>query len=406
MAACDSVVDSPAPAPTAPRSRAAATVLPVEPKLEVRTPTYPASVMYIVYREYAHLHPETRTVSIETDKNFQKYVEKRLRKLYPAKGYDGMMADMMAEAGQHRAQWAAYERDLRRAGGGDGPVGILSCDSEELQPVDEPTQEKSESLCPGGGGGGYGGGISGGGLEPAPDQSWTGSTEYQISDTYIPTVQEYVDSLQTEGDETETLYYYESLADPNNTWVQPASAGRAASRDDLIRATATQGIGGAGEVSTQGIIPAVWGVSGAIIHCAIHVLLARHRAYGKQADYYPGLAGGDDRADAFRHIVRQHVSSALLLVVRLGAGDDQLRGARQQLAPQQQDGLPQQLRGARSKVRVLPRPLVLGPLGLEGVEPQGSRLRERAGLHGGDVRQRSVLPAVGFGQRQQRAGGR
>jgi len=95
---------------------------------------------------------------------------------------------------------------------------------------------------------------------------------------------------------------HESLADPNNTWVQPASAGKAVSRDDLIRATATQGIGGNGQVGAQGIIAAVWGVPAAIIHCSIHVLLARHRAYGKQAEYSPGFAGGDDRADAFRHM--------------------------------------------------------------------------------------------------------
>ncbi|HEX8453719.1 MAG TPA: hypothetical protein VF647_16575 [Longimicrobium sp.] len=317
VAACDSVVDSPSPAPTASRARAAARAPLAPPKLETSTPTYPASVMYIVYREYAHLHPETRHVSIETDKDFQKYVEKRLRKLYPTKGYDGMMTDILAEASRNRAAWAAYERDLRRAGG-DGLVGTLSCDYE-LEPM-QPEPGSEPTTCPGGGGGGgggggSGGGISGGGLEPATDQSWTGSTEFVVSDTYIPTVQEYVDSLQTEGDETETLYYYESLADPNNTWVQPASAGKAASRDDMIRATASQGFGGAGGVTTQSIIPAVWVIGPSLVHCAIHVLLGKHRAEGKQAEYYPGFAGGDDRADAFRHIyismyLRRYCSAA------------------------------------------------------------------------------------------------
>jgi hypothetical protein len=80
-AACDSVVDT---RPLAP-ARAAVRI----PTAAVQTPTYPASVLFILHREYVHLHPELRSLDLETDKDYQKYLEKRLRKLYPNKGTTG-----------------------------------------------------------------------------------------------------------------------------------------------------------------------------------------------------------------------------------------------------------------------------------------------------------------------------
>ena len=113
VAGCESAVQPNLAAPAA----AAATQHsspppPARPALESRAPRYPALAVYIVYREYLHRNPGLTTLSPD-DRAYQNYMEKRLRELYPQRGYAGMMRDAVQEAGRNRAAWLQYERELR-----------------------------------------------------------------------------------------------------------------------------------------------------------------------------------------------------------------------------------------------------------------------------------------------------
>jgi hypothetical protein len=101
-AGCDSVVDAPpAAAPPVSERAAASTSPPRAPVFVSRVPGYPAPVVYILYREYLHKHPGITALSPE-NKHYQQYIERRLRQLYPARGYPGMMQDGVEEERQQR----------------------------------------------------------------------------------------------------------------------------------------------------------------------------------------------------------------------------------------------------------------------------------------------------------------
>lgn len=88
-AGCDSVVDSSRVPEATPRLRARkpAPPRPQPPKFVAQTPVYPAPVIYILYREYLHKNPGLTSLSPE-DPKYQRYLERRLRQLYPTKGYE------------------------------------------------------------------------------------------------------------------------------------------------------------------------------------------------------------------------------------------------------------------------------------------------------------------------------
>ena len=86
---------------------------PVAPVLLASTPTYPALAIYIVYREYLHRNPGLTRLSPD-DRRYQAYMERRLRELYPDRGYPGMMRDARAEARLNEVALQRYEREMDR----------------------------------------------------------------------------------------------------------------------------------------------------------------------------------------------------------------------------------------------------------------------------------------------------
>src|SRR3712207_6208650 len=85
-----------------------------------RTPAYPAIAVYIVYREYVSQNPGLRYLDSD-DPRYQRYMEKRLRELYPERGYAGMMKDAVAE-------FRAF-RDGARGSSQGGGAGVQSCET-------------------------------------------------------------------------------------------------------------------------------------------------------------------------------------------------------------------------------------------------------------------------------------
>lgn len=279
---------------------------PRAPNLTVRTPQYPAAVMYILYREYLHKKPGITSLSPE-DKHYQQYVERRLRQLYPNKGYSGMMKDAVEEMRRHRLAWAEYEQEH------DAWVQSISyfCQDPSLDPncttTTVPTTE-----------------------DPTVDPSWSGQEEHAVPpDEMIPTLQMEIDTLQMEQPEIDQLYYQESLADGSffakrNELIVATSTGQRATLDDLIRAAGEgwtpPGTAPAdGEVVVQ-VAPAVVAVvvvSAAVIGWkAYRVKQAADRAMQKSAQYYGSLPETSSKRDAFRHIfwnmqMRRHVGSTL-----------------------------------------------------------------------------------------------
>lgn len=296
IGACD-LTDpvTPSPAPARPAASSSVSQL-KEPKLETTVPRYPAVAVHIVYREYLHLNPGITALDPD-DKKYQKYMEKRLRELYPKNGgYDGMLADAGTAIKAHRAAWARYERDLARSGGGTS-IGIMVCTPTMLE-----DPETGEPCAPGGGGGTEPGPI----YEADVDPSWDGQYEHNVPpDTWVPTVQAETDSLMLEPAEVTTLTYYESLAaqvDSRDDQLEHAPTGTTVTRDDLIRAAAL-GQTSAGP-RTQNI---VYGVIGGSILAyvgwhAYRALTAGERAEKLSTRYFGHFNHQNTKRDAYRHI--------------------------------------------------------------------------------------------------------
>lgn len=264
--------------------------IPKEPKLESAAPRYPAVAVYIVYREYVKMHPGL-TVLDPDDKDYQKYMEKRLRELYPEKrGYDGMVADMGREVKAHRAAWATYEQQLSTFDHTGGPIGGgAECD---ISYVGGPE-------CTGGGptppdGPTY--------ADPDVDGSWTGHYEHAVpSDEWIPTVQAETDSLQLSPAEASQLTYYESLAATVESRDNEITPMATASRDDRIRAAA---VGRSSDgPQTQSVFGFIGGVVfGYVGWHAYRAITADERAIRMSTQYLGHLHPQNTKRDAYRHI--------------------------------------------------------------------------------------------------------
>ena len=280
---------------------AAALSPPVTPVLEVRTPRYPAVALYIVYREYVNRHPGLSELSPD-DPEYMRYVERRMRELYPERGYAGMMRDAVAESKRNQAVWAQYERDLRtyRLLSGSAPDGGVlmstgTCTTTTVDPYD------------------------------GADPSWTGEEEFAVPpDEQIPTIEAEIDSLQLEGTEIDEIYYFESLS--RGTYMPSDGGGGGGggggetgptapveiegfdgmTNDELIRAAAA-GItpySGGGTIQVVPILIegalAIMGLAGWKYY---RVKQAASRAIRISGEFYPQLNEADTRRDAHRHIL-------------------------------------------------------------------------------------------------------
>jgi len=238
-------------------------------------PVYPAIALYIVYREYVNQKPGIRQLSLD-DRDYQKYVEKRLRQLYPGRGYDPMMSTAVAEY-RRRTDLAGVSGGPLQPfsfGGGCDPSALICDDGSPNQPVYQ------------------------------PDPSWDGQQEHAgLPEGFVPTLQEEIDSLQLTQPEIQELYYYESLASGSYR-SQTSTLDGALSTDDLIRAAAERR-SPAGTITPQ-VNPVYVGVLVGTGVWALYKIYraqkAADRAFEKAAEYYPSLTGADDRRDAFRHI--------------------------------------------------------------------------------------------------------
>jgi hypothetical protein len=234
--------------------------------LEYKTPTYPAVAVYIVYREYVNLHPRVRHLSVD-DKDFQKHMEKRLRELYPRKGYTGMMRDAVAE---HRRN-VAILRTSMTASSDECPPEALVCENGE---PNQPTYSYD------------------------PDPSWEGEQEFPVDESIVPTVQEEIDSLQATPAEADGLRYYETLALTEGDYRLASTTGEL-TRDDRIRAAAS-GRSPDG-VSVQAVPLAVSIPLGVAAFFGARIAFSWWRAVDASGNHYPNLEPGDTRRDAFRH---------------------------------------------------------------------------------------------------------
>jgi hypothetical protein len=298
LTACDAVVDSHVFPPDLRVEAAVSERNPqsaAPPVLRVETPVYPAAVVYILYREYLHKHPGLTRLSVD-DPKYQQYMERRLRQLYPNRGYSGMMQDAVAEARRHDVTWRRYEQQLEQQSG----VTLMNCEAQVIEGDD----------CGGGGGGGGGGGTGGGyenpDADPRVDPSWNGQVEFAVpADEELPTIQMEIDTLMLDQPEVQEIYYYESLA--TGTYLaeptQIQSVATSSSIDDLIRA--------AGEGHTPGpviqivpdIVARAIATLGVIGWKAYRIDQASKRAIARSAYYYPSLDYDDTKRDAHRHIL-------------------------------------------------------------------------------------------------------
>jgi hypothetical protein len=306
--ACDSFVEPRSATPEDLRSVVAHPAPPVPPKTVSTTPLYPAPVLYILYREYLHKNPGLTTLSPE-DKHYQQYLERRLRQLYPTKGYSGMMKDAVEEMRQNRRAWLAYEQAH------DIWIQNISPECADGALYDPRTGQP----CPG---------VDG--VDPNVDPSWDGQVEHAVPpDEMIPTLQMEIDTLQMTQPEIDHLYYQESLADGSffqkrdEQYVVLGTGGRA-TLDDLIRAagggwTPPSTVSSGGEVVVQvnpALIATVVLSAGIIGWKVYRIGQAADRATSKSQQYFGPLNEQSTKRDAHRHIflnmqMRRHVGSDL-----------------------------------------------------------------------------------------------
>lgn len=297
--ACDSVVDTGQkhPLPDTP-SLQASVARPEPPKFVPRAPMYPAAVVHILYREYLHRNPGLTTLSPE-NKDYQRYLERRLRQLYPNRGYAGMVSDAVDENRQYRLAWAEYKKKLHAW---KNTIGIMACTETSI--IDPETGESC--VPPSGDGSG----------DPTVDPSWDGQVEYlPPSDESIPTLQMEIDSLQMTQPETDQLYYQESLADGSfyERWdeiIITTTTGKRATIDDLIIAagdgwTPVNQVGRDKKGATIQVDPMT--VTSILVGVYIgfkawRVYQGAQRAKAKSTEYFGHLPEGSSQRDAHRHI--------------------------------------------------------------------------------------------------------
>lgn len=265
-------------------------VRPIAPVLEAKAPAYPPLAIYIVYREYVHQNPGLTTLS-DDDPRYQQYMEKRLRELYPARGYAGMMRDAVAEARRNRLLVQQYEREVREYDRQMRALSTVSTNSFTATSTCEASYADSNA---------------------GADSSWSGQEEFAVPpDEQLPTIQMEIDTLQLEGPEVDAIHYYEALA--TGTYAPGGGPGGGdpihmtgvedgPTRDDLIRAAAAGRPSGevTAQVSEQLLATIALGVVGA--WKAHRVQQASDRAHRKSTEFYPGVDPQDTRRDAHRHV--------------------------------------------------------------------------------------------------------
>ena len=270
-------------------SRSGITSPPRPPVLEARAPLYPPLAIYIVYREYVHLHPNLTTLSPD-DRQYQHYMEKRLRELYPDQGYAGMMRDALAEARRNRQAVEQYMRDLR-----DYEQNSLGMDM---------FSSTTMSTC----GSTY--------VDPnaGADASWTGQDEFAVPpDEQLPTIQMEIDSLQLVGPEVDDIYYYESLAKGTYSGGGGGGGGTGEpvliesvdgepTRDNLIRAAAAGYKPGEMTAQTNPVLIGSIALGVVAAWKTYRVVQAEARAHQKSTALFPNVDPQDTRRDAHRHI--------------------------------------------------------------------------------------------------------
>jgi hypothetical protein len=266
-------------------------------------------VIYILYREYLHKNPGLTTLSPE-DKHYQQYLERRLRQLYPTKGYSGMMQDAVEEMRQYRLAWKVYEEEYDAWVQAISPFCNDGVDPNTGEPCNVPEA---------------GGGTS---SDPTVDGSWGGQEEHPVPpDEMIPTLQMEIDTLQMSQPEINQLYYQESLANGSFFFSREelivSSTGQKATIDDLIRAAGDGWMPSTGPALGEVVIqfdPGTWAqiaITGAVIGWkAYRIKQAVDRANAKSNEYFGQLNYSSTKRDAHRHIflsmqLRRYVGSDL-----------------------------------------------------------------------------------------------
>lgn len=231
-------------------------------------------------------NPGLSTLTLD-DPHYQRYVEKRLRELYPDRGYAGMMRDAVAELRHNRSAWQQYERELREY------QRLMASNSALLG-------YSATTSC------------STGYVDPyvGQDSSWSGQEEFGVPpDEQLPTIQMEIDTLMLVGKQVDDIYYYESIA--NGTYAggggppkEPIHmTGTGGSTDDLIRAAAMGYTPNSGGMGAQSLTADVIRVGvGLIGWKAYRAATAHNLAREKSTAFYSGLAEGDTKRDAHRHI--------------------------------------------------------------------------------------------------------
>jgi hypothetical protein len=284
---------------------------PEPPTLETSTPAYPVAVLYIVGREYVLKHRLARLDP--ADEQYLKYVERRLRQLYPEKGYDGMMEVAASKWRAYRAKWARYEAESKEFAtamyGEDGAICPMNF----------------STTCGGGGDPEYPGTDPGntGDAGFEDDPSWTGNTEHpDPPPDFIPTIPEEIDTLQAEQPEIDRIYYYESLASGSYRMgeapIHMTGVGgrKPVTIDDLIRLAGEGWTPTGGEMGTQGLgdlLVALPVVTGVLYYYYWRIETSGNRAEQRASQFFPGNQH-NTRADAFRHTflsmqLRRYVTS-------------------------------------------------------------------------------------------------
>lgn len=297
LAACETATAPaaiPDGAPAVPGLSQGMPVRPAVPVFQSRTPLYPAIAVYIVYREYVNRNPGLTTLSLD-DPRYQQYMEKRLRELYPNRGYGGMMREAVAEARQNRMALERYEQELREY-------------QRRMASFSASSSFAITATC------------TSGDVDPfwGQDPSWEGQEEFAVpEDEQLPTIQMEIDSLGLVGPQVQAIYDYEALA--NGTYSGGSGGGGSCGVcggppgmesvgedvDDLIRAAAagytpTNGDEGAQVASvTAGALAVSLGLIG---WKAYRAATAHELAREKSAAFYPTVAEGDTKRDAHRHI--------------------------------------------------------------------------------------------------------
>lgn len=299
VAGCDSPVD-PGQANPSPRAPSLAVQVrperPSPPRLVVQTPLYPAPVLYILYREYLHKNPGLTSLSPENPR-YQQYLERRLRQLYPGRGYAGMVRDAVEERKRQTEEWNSYRRKVREW---EGTIGIMACTGTMLMDPEtgEPCQpsDPDPTVTP----------------EPDPttDPSWDGNEEFQVPpDETIPTLVMEIDTLQMMQPEIDQMYYQESLADGSyqtrRDEIIIASTGAPVRTIDDLIVMAGEGRM-PGQLTVSG--PDEQDIAQATLSLAVigwkawRVVQSGKRARQKSDEYFGSLLYSNTKRDACRHI--------------------------------------------------------------------------------------------------------